>query len=1198
MSDLYFAPNAGGRIESLKLGGSISRYALNAQVLLLLQALAREGRAPTWEEQMTLAHYTGWGDTETFNAIYRECDSARNIPLIISSDEWESLRGSMGNAHFTDLRVVDAIWRGLANAGMDQLGHLRMLDPSAGVGHFSSCMPRSLWAKTEIVEIELDKLTARILALLHPTAKVLAQGFENTELPNNWFDLAISNVPFGNYPIIDPNVTEKRLKASVHDYFFARSVDLIRPGGLMVYITSRYTLDKKDSSVRSWLAKQCDLLGAVRLPEGTFRANAGTDVVTDLLVLRKRLKDEPVSNTDWVEATTMPVTNRGGATTQVWINAIFTQHPLWMLGKPSVGRGMYSDEEFTLLKDETRDVSEWLTNTLLDFIPRDCLAPQKEDLRVVATAPPPRFQYVPQSESSENQDRMTAMGNVYVAAKQLLSAEVAGKPDSELDERRKRLNSEYDGFVGYFGPINSTRNTRALKGHPYLPFLRALEYGYNARTNRAHKADLFFKSTVRAGRVTTEVASAQEALLVSLDTYGTVSMRHIANLLNCDEAEAAVRLKSLVFRTPQGDWLTADEYLSGDLRQKLLDARAAAKMDKSFEDNIKALEEVYPRPLKPGEITARLGAGWIPGDTISAFMAFLVPGIQTEAQYLPPLGQWVLTCQNAWILRTAEANSKWGTSRCNVLVLVQDALNGVMTCVYDIEPDDRRVLNKTETVAAQAVQAEIKAKFEEWVWLDAERSKSLAKLYNDKYNTLRMRTYNGSHLSLPGLNKEITLMDHQKDAIWRMLQSNSTLLGHEVGLGKTLSITCAIMEMRRLGIARKGLIVVPNHLTGQWLNEVLWAYPNANVLCASKDDFARANRGTFLSRIATGNWDIVIVPMSSFKLLPLSPKVMADFFRAEVSRLEEYLLELKADKSSGAAVKEVERAKKRFKAKLAEASVMHKDSSQTIVWEELGVDVLAIDEFHLFKNLFFATKMTRIAGLPNSESERAFDMFVKIRWLLGHAGRVIAATGTPVSNTLAEVYTMQRYLSLDLLEEMGLDQFDAWAKTFAEAVPSMEMTPDGAGYRMNTRFSKFVNLPELVTLWRQTLDVRKADQTSVKRPKLYGGKPATVQLAATPALKAYVEGLAKRSERIHSGAVDPSIDNMLKVTNEGRKAALDLSLVVPRGSDAPSAKIDALVENVFAIWQLTKDDRATQLVFCDLATPKPKADKSPHVAKE
>ena len=1198
MSDFHFSVNAEGYVDSLKLNGSANRYIRNVGAIRLLQDLALTKRTPTWDEQMKLAHYSGWGDTEAFNAIYRERDPAKDIPLNITSDEWESLRGSMGNAHFTDLRIVDSIWRGLAKTGTDRLEHLRVLDPSAGVGHFSSCMPRPLWAKTELVEIELDKLTARILALLHPTARVLAQGFENTELPNNWFDLAITNVPFGNYPIIDPAFTEKRLKSSVHDYFFARSVDLIRPGGLMVYITSRYTLDKKDSSVRSWIAKQCDLLGAVRLPEGTFRANAGTDVVTDLLVLRKRLKDELVGNTDWVDATVMPLRNRWNAEVKVWINPIYIQHPLWMLGNPAVERGMYSDEEFTLKPDEKRDVCEWLTNTLLDFIPRDCLAPKEADLRPVVIQQPPKFQYVPPEATNENRDRITAMGNVYVAAKLLLNAEIAGKPDSELDELRKQLNREYDGFIAYFGSINGTRNTRALKGHPYLPFLRALEYDYNPKTNRAHKADLFSKTTVRAGRVTTDVANAPEALLVSLDTYGTVSLRHIAELLNCDESEAAVRLKGLIFRAPQGEWLTADEYLSGDLKRKLLDARAAARMDKSFEDNLKALEEVYPKPLKPGEITARLGAVWIPGGTISAFMDFLVPGLQTEAKYLPPLGQWVLTCENTWMLHTAEASSRWGTSRCNALVLVQDALNGVMTCVYDIEPDDKRVLNKTETVAAQAVQAEIKAKFEEWVWLDAERNKSLAKLYNERFNTMRMRTFNGTHLSLPGLNKEITLMDHQKDAIWRMLQSKTTLLGHEVGLGKTLSIACAIMEMRRLGIARKGVIVVPNHLTGQWLNEILWAYPNANVLCASKDDFARANRGTFLSRIATGNWDIVIVPMSSFKLLPLSPKVMADFFRAEVNRLEEYLLELKADKSNGAAVKEVERAKKRFKAKLAEASAKQKDSSQTIVWEELGMDVLAIDEFHLFKNLYFATKMTRIAGLPNSESERAFDMFVKIRWLLAHAGRVIAATGTPVSNTLAEVYTMQRYLSLDLLEDMGLDQFDSWAKTFAEAVPSMEMTPDGAGFRMNTRFSKFVNLPELVTIWRQTLDVRKADQTSVKRPKLYGDKPATVQLAATPALKAYVENLAKRSERIHSGAVDPSIDNMLKVTGEGRKAALDLRLVVPGGADAPSAKITALVDNLFAIWQLTKDDRAAQLVFCDLATPKPKADTSPHMAKE
>lgn len=1195
LSDYYFQTNTAGAHDSLDLGSPAQRYTHNLKAIRLLKELEATQREPIPDEQKVLAHYTGWGDTQVFNRLIRE----RDLTNVLTETEWAGLRASTNNAHFTAIPIVQAIWDGLAMVGYDKLDHPRFLDPSAGVGHFGSCMPRRWWEQSQVIEIELDPLTGHMLEHLHPHATVKVCGFEEITFPKGWFDLSVTNVPFGDYPVIDQRMAGK-LKTSIHNYFFARTLELLRPGGVLAFITSRYTLDAKDNTIRQWLAERADLLCAVRLPEGTFRVNAGTDVVTDVIVFRKRPEGVPKGSADWVDIDTMKMPNRWGNPVAGLLNTIFVQHPEWLLGKPELKRGMYQDDEFSLLPDG-RAVPEALRDILSQSIPADCLTYHHNRQMAVVPTPVhmlPPLRFAPQGKTREEQDRLSALENLYTTAKALLDAEIHGRRRDVTEPIRARLNREYDTFVAYYGPIHGQRNVKALKGDPTLPFLKALEVDYKSSTNTARKADLFTKSTVRAEQVTCTALDAKEALLISLDAFGEVNMNHIAYLLDCEISEVIRRLKCLVYETPQGEWLTAEAYLSGDLRVKLLEARAAAELDERFRDNVRALERVYPKPLQPGEISARLGAGWVPHDVIEQFMRFLIPGLETEGVYLAPLGQWVLRCNNRWMLNTAEARGRWGTQRCNVVDLVDDALNGVITRVYDIEPDDRRVLNTTETIAAQAMGAEIKAKFEEWVWSDPDRATKLATLYNERYNTLRARTYDGSHLKLPGLNNTIELMTHQKDAIWRALQSKATLLGHEVGLGKTLSITCAIMEMRRLGLAKKGLVVVPNHLTGQWLNEVLWAYPNANVLCASKDDFTKANRGTFLSRIATGNWDIVIVPMSSFKRLPVSPQVMAEFFQSEIDRLEDYLYELKQNKSPGAATKEIEKAKKRFKAKLAGLADMRKDASETVVWEELGIGVLAVDEFHLYKNLFFATKMTRIAGLPNSESERAFDMFVKIRWLLTHAGRVVCATGTPVSNTLAEVYTMQRYLKLELLVEKGLDQFDSWAKTFAEAVPSMEMTPDGAGYRMNTRFSKFVNLPELVTLWRQTLDVRKADQTSVKRPRLYGGKPATVQLAATPALKAYVEGLAKRSERIHSGAVDPSIDNMLKVTNEGRKAALDLSLVVPRGSDAPSAKIDALVENLFAIWQLTKDDRATQLVFCDLATPKPKADKSPHVAKE
>ena len=1179
----YFATEA-----DLVFGGPASRAEGNLAAIRLLKKLEEEGRDASPEEQTVLSQYVGWGCTDVYNSRRLVLDRE------LSWEEKRFLDDSTNNAHFTALPVISAMWEGLLHLGLGNLRTIRALDPSAGSGNFFSMIPAGLRSRMQCVEIERDLLSASILKHLHPyipgKSKVIHSAFEEAALPSEYFDLIITNVPFLNAPVVDRSVG-KQLRRCFHDYFIAKGLTYLRPGGIQAIITSRYTLDKTEDEVRKWLAARADLLAAVRLPDTSFRANAGTEVVTDVLFFRKR-EEETAVVPDWVETVRE---DRGMH--EWWVyNKIYSLHPDWLIGRPTSQGTQYREEEYTVSYDgEPGSEGDCLSAKLLETLPANLIAPED-----VVRAPEPMIEMpapapaeiipIPDYLPVDQKYRLEGLRQIYNIAKSILSKEANGAPESEVDELRAQLNEAYDRYVLGFGPINSKANSSLLKTNPAFPFLRALEV--RKGDFDVEKAPIFSRSTVRPRWQQREVVSASDALYVCLDITGKVDMGRIAALAKMPVEKAIQELRGMVYRRPDGIWETADKYLSGNILEKLQQAEVAYELDPTFENNVQALREAMPPALKPGEIKARLGAGWIPANDIKTFIRDLLPCnyVRMDVAYVASLGTWTVECRDKSNLPDYEMFTKWGTGRMNALEIIEAGLNSRTPLIYD-EVDDKRVLNKVATMAAQAKLEEIKARFETWVWEDSERAERLAAIYNERYNAFRRPRFDGSYLSLPGLSTAMELRKHQLDGVARCLQSSTTLLGHEVGLGKTLTSSVSVMEMIRLGLAHKALVAVPNHLTEQWRDEILKAYPGANVLCAGKDDLSKFKRGEFLSRIATGDWHFVIVPMSSNKLLPVGLEFQKKFIDAELDKLRAYLEELKEDNAPRTAIKEVNKAIKRYEAKLDNLANMRKDSAATITWEQLGIDALVVDEFHNYKNLYFHTKMNRIAGLPNTNSERAFDMFMKVRCILENGGRFIGCTATPVSNTLAEIYTMQRYFQYDTLENLGLAHFDAWESMFADVVMLPEMTPDGAGFRINTRLAKYTNVPELSTLLAQFCDVRTwaelGNISVVSRPHLYGGKSCVVKLPANAVLKAFTQQFAERAEKIHGGGVDPREDNMLKITSDGRKAALDLRLLTSQIPDSalPMTKSQAAAEVIAHIWKETEKHRSAQLVFCDLGTP-------------
>ncbi|MBL8208018.1 MAG: DEAD/DEAH box helicase family protein [Blastocatellia bacterium] len=1202
--------------------GAAARFRDNIAALQLLKRLEAENHAPgriSAEEQGILAQYSGWGDTEVLqhafpNGTFVWAKPRVELAGLLTPDETSSLLASSLNAHYTSPPIIRAIYVALEHFGFAQdrqsrlleLGEnqsvalgswqhqkLRVLEPAAGIGHWLGAMPAAWRARTERVAVELDTLSGRILTRLYPQTKVFIQPFEAAPLPENYFDLILSNVPFGNYAVADASVRERYLKAAIHDYFFVKALRLLRPGGIIAFITSRYTLDKQSPKVRQYLATHAELLAAARLPRNAFRAHAGTEVITDVLILQKRRQPCRDIHDTWIETVNFPLRNVTNDELELKVNGYYVEHPEYRLGTPTFGRGMYQANEF-LLQDDGRDLAASLPECLCRQLPANGyqaitrLEPSAPGASATAADEWLSFSAL-ETLSERERSCVTALRAIYTAAKAVIALQLRDAGDEELQTQQQELNEHYTRFKAQFGYLH--KNLKLLHPHnPAIPFLKALEIPTGK--NLFHRAPLFYQRTIRPARQANAHCTPKEALLICLNELGRVDLPYIARQCQSSPAEALTALNGLIYETPAGVYVTAEEYLSGDVRQKLREAERAAACNPAFAKHVAALQAIQPANLGQDEIIVRLGASWVPEKIVQEFVTTLVPSFGGTVRYLPTLATWKVENASAWARCSIEANQTWGTSRASAFELIEDILNLRTTTITDesigADGNPRRVVNDNETIAAQAKQLEIKQKFAAWIWQDDARTALLIQLYNERFNAFRKREYDGSHLNLPGMATAIQLYAHQKNSIWRILQSNATLLAHCVGAGKTFVMIAAAMELKRLGLCHKSLIVVPNHLPAQWAAEALRLYPNIRLLAPSKEHLTASQRGELLSRIATSDYDAIIIPQTAFKMLPLSPTTVRDHIQREMETLNGYLEEFEStSRQNKRSIKEIQRALKKLKAKLdtTEQQIQRLDR-ETITWEELGIDALFLDEFHHYKNLYCPTKMTRVAGLPNTDSQRAFDCFMKVRSVLENGGRVVCATATPVSNTIAEVYICQKYLQLEALQELGLDHFDAWVQQFAETTQSLEMTPDGSGFRMNTRFNKFTNIPELSQLWQQVLEVKSAAELNLPRPKLQGGKPAIISVPASEELKAYVHDLARRVEAIKGRRVAPYVDNMLKVTSDGRKAALDIRLVQPMASRPQQSKVMALVEQIERLYHETQETRGVQLVFLDIATPK------------
>ncbi|MGH9766456.1 MAG: hypothetical protein ACREAB_03400, partial [Blastocatellia bacterium] len=954
------------------LGGPASRFNHNIAAIKLLKSLEAEGRthgdlAP--DEQRTLARYSGWGDGEVLNRLfpygaYPQAPIHPELDGILTIEERGKIASSALNAHYTALPIIGAIYEALNYLGIGALDSLRVLEPAAGIGHFFGVMPMEIAAKAERVAVELDSITARILQYLYPNAKVFNQGFEESTMPNDYFDLVLSNTPFGSYAAHDPRIKERYLKAAIHDYYFARSLKLVKPGGIVAFITSRYTLDKVDSRVRRHIAERADLLAAARLPESAFRKNAGTEVVADVLILRKKFKSGGVDEkTGWLETDVFP----NELDYRVPVNRFYIERPDLMLGVPGCSRGMYSDCEFTL-KPDGRHLASVLRDSLISQLPYQAITAATSQPAMLSPSLMPLLIEDAQEKDKANavnldrlagtsRQRASLLLDIYSAAKQVIRLQILDAGDEKLSSAQRELNDLYSRFTARYGRINAKQNLKDLdRRSPIVPFLKALEE--QAGKGVWKHAAIFHSRTIRPHKNFTHISSPKDALFFCLNECGRVDLDRVATLTGQTRDEAANALRGLIFETPSGGWVTADEYLSGNVVAKLKEAQAAASLDPRFQENVEALKAVQPTQLGPEEIAARLGAGWIPPDVVRDFIRGIVPQFDGGVKYVEHLGLWKIEGANFWARNSIEATQTWGTARMNAIDLVENGLNLRQPMIYDEieEPaGTRRVLNDTETVAAQAKMAEIKLKFVEFIWSDESRMRELCAIYNERYNCLRERRYDGGHLQLPGMNSSIVLRTHQNSGVARILSSRATLLGHCVGAGKTYLMIAAAMELKRLGLCHKTMAVVPNHLPAQWEAEARRLYPNINVLAPTKEELSASQRGELMSRISTSDPDLVIVPHSGFKLLPTAPETIARYIRRELDTLEDYLAGIPREERGDQqkTIKEIQRAIKKLEVKLKDCeSAIKRDSKYTITWEELGVDALFIDEAQAVKNLY------------------------------------------------------------------------------------------------------------------------------------------------------------------------------------------------------------------------------------------------------
>jgi len=1171
----------------------------NLKAIELLKSLELEGRTATGDEKRVLVRYVGWGGLpQVFDSLNEQWEKEREkLESLLTPDELESARATTLNAHYTAPLVIRSMYSALQRLGFT---HGRVLEPALGLGHFVGLMPDEMHARSLITGVEIDSTTARLARALYPDADIRHQPFEETKLADGFYDVAISNIPFGNYKPFDPRF--KSWSFVIHDYFFAAALEKVRPGGLVIFITSHGTLDKVDGALREYISQKADLLGAIRLPDDAFKKNANTEVTTDIVLLRKRLPGELPTGPAWKSLA--EITNSQGET--IPVNEYFAAHPEMMLGEMRLEGRMYARDEPTLASNG-RPLQELLAEAIA-VLPRDVFKPEmrrpdqptlEQSFPVPEHIKPNAYALVNEQLavrdgdtlrvltglSSQVAKRIRGLIRVRDAVRCCLRSQLNGTPDEEVVSAREQLNRAYDSFVSRLGPISERANTSAFRGDPDLPLLLSLE-NYDEETKRATKAAIFRERTIQRQRHIVNVSTPQEALLVTLNERGCVDLEHLGGLLHRRTSEFLPDLKGTIFLNPQSNrWETEDDYLSGNVRAKLAAAEAAALADEQFKVNVEALRAVQPADLSATQIDGRLGSTWIPAEDVRLFAEEVLGESGITVSHAPELGLWVV--RGGYGARFSVSNTtEWGTDKRSALELIEDALNLRTPTIYDHDADkDRDVVDGPATEAARDKQEKLKERFKQWVWQEDERRERLVRKYNDEFNHSRLRTFNGDHLTLPGASPAITLRPHQKAAVWRTLQTPNCLLAHVVGAGKTYTMVAAAMELKRLGLARKPLFSVPNHMLGQFSSELLMLYPGANILVASRDDFEKEKRKTLMSRIATGNWDAVIVTHSGFEKIPVARATQEEFFKEQLRELALALEQQRKDGDSRI-VKALERAKKQLESRLKElAADERKDNGLT--FEELGVDRLFVDEAHYFKNLFYVSKMTRIAGLPQTASQRAFDMFLKVLQIqrINGGGGVVFATGTPIANSVAEMFTMQRFLQMGTLKAQNVAHFDSWAATFGEPVTAMELAPDGSGYRLHTRFARFINVPELMQMFRQSADIQTQEMLKLPVPDLRGGKPAVLSAPCSPELKRIVQSLVERAEALKSGMVDPRDDNMLLVTTDGRKAALDLRVHDPGLPDHPTSKLNRAVQEIERIWRDTAANRSTQLVFCDMSVP-------------
>jgi N12 class adenine-specific DNA methylase len=1171
----------------------------NFAAVELLKQIEADSRPAADKEKEALVRYVGWGGLpQVFDSRNEDWKAEREkLQALLSTEELDSARATTLNAHYTSPTVIRSMYSALRRFGFE---HGRILEPACGIGHFIGLLPDEMHCLSQITGIEIDSVTARIAKALYPDADIRHQPFEEAKLADGFYDASISNIPFGDYRPYDSRF--KSWKFVIHDYFIAATLEKIRPGGLILFVTSKGTLDKVDGALREYVAQRADLVAAIRLPNDAFKRNANTEVTTDILMLQRRQPGALSHSPAWRDVVT--ITNSVGET--IAVNEYFAARPEMMLGEMRLEGRMYARGEPTLVGNGA-DLESQLTETLAR-LPKDVFRPRRETRPLPTsqtTIPAPEdvkpsafalvsgqlavregdMMRIVTGISGQTAQRIRGLIRVRDAVRRCLRSQLEATDETDVITAREQLNQAYDLFASKFGPISETSNAAAFRSDPDLPLLLSLER-YNHETKRAAKAAIFRERTIHRIERQPEAATPNDALLLTLNARATVDVDFLSSLLRRPVAEVLPDLRGAIFFNPQSNrWETEDDYLSGNVRAKLLAAEAASLVDEKFKANAAALKEVQPSDLSATEIDARLGSTWISPDDIQAFAEELLSERGIRVSHAPELGLWHV--KGNWSVKMNVANTtEWGTDRKSALDLIEDALNLKTPTVYEHDSEkDRDAVNVAATEAARDKQEKIKERFKAWVWLDDERRERLVRKYNDEFNSVRLRTFNGEHLTLPGASSAISLRPHQKAAVWRILQTPNCLLAHVVGAGKTFTMVAAAMELKRLGLAQKPLFAVPNHMLGQFSSELLTLYPGANILVATKEDFEKRERQILMSRIATGNWDAVIVTHAGFEKIPVSRATQEEFFHAQLRELS-LAIEQQRQDNDPRMVKTLERAKKRLETRLKElTSEERKDG--TLTFEELGVDRLFVDEAHYFKNLFYVSKMTRIAGLPQTASQRAMDMFLKVCHVqrLNGGGGVVFATGTPIANSVAEMFTMQRYLQMTALKALRVDHFDSWAATFGEPVTAMELSPDGSGYRLNTRFARFINVPELMQQFRQVADIQTQSMIKLRVPELKAGRAGIVSAPTSPELREIVSSLVTRAEALRGGSIDPREDNMLLVTTDGRKAALDLRLYDPTLPDHPLSKVNRAVSEIEKIWRETETNRSTQLVFCDLSTP-------------